>query len=141
MMDEYKLHLDLYKHYLTVVATFSAFYYGITGGILAYYFNYASAQNKELISLSVVFPAIMSFTFAVVFFKLWRLYEKVERDTKVIAAAFGFERREVRALTMVLGVCACFYAFNTLILTVLSVYILCPGCRAWLAGFRGAIAL
>lgn len=123
LLDDYKIHIELYKHYLTVVATFIAFYYGITGGILGYYFTNVtkvSSPGNELLRWSVLFPAFMTFFFAIVFYKLWRLFLAVEKEVEIVAVILGVTRREVRALTTILFVSFFMYVINFFALSVLA---------------------
>jgi hypothetical protein len=110
LLEEYKLHIDLYKHYFTLVATFNAFYYGITGGILTYFFQ--NAKNSDLLVYSLIFPIIMSFFFALVFGKSWLSFRAVEEEIDFIAEIFGFTRPEVSTLTRALGSSFLMFLFN-----------------------------
>lgn len=63
--EEYKINIDLYKHYYEMVIKFNIFYYAITGAILSFYF--ANTQY-DLIRYSLVLPFLMSFIFSFYFF-------------------------------------------------------------------------
>lgn len=110
LLEEYKLHVDLYKHYFTLVATFNAVYYGITGGILTYFLQ--NAKNSDLLVYSLLFPVVMSFFFALVFGKSWRSFRAVEEEIDFIAEIFGFTRPEVSTLTRALASSFFMFLFN-----------------------------
>ena len=65
LFEHYKIHVDLYKHYLELLIKFNLFYYAITGAILSFYF-----ANKTIIFIQFVllFPLIMSLIFSGFFF-------------------------------------------------------------------------
>lgn len=65
IFEHYKIHIDLYKHYLELLIKFNLFYYAITGAILSFYF-----ANKTIIFIKFVllFPLIMSLIFSGFFF-------------------------------------------------------------------------
>ena len=65
VFEHYKIHIDLYKHYLELLIKFNLFYYAITGAILSFYF-----ANKTIIFIQFVllFPFIMSLIFSGFFF-------------------------------------------------------------------------
>lgn len=61
LFEHYKIHIDLYKHYLELLIKFNLFYYAITGAILSFYF-----ANKTIIYIqfTLSFPLIMSIIFS-----------------------------------------------------------------------------
>ena len=65
LFEHYKIHLDLYKHYLELLIKFNLFYYAITGAILSFYF-----ANKTIMFIQyiLIFPLIMSLIFSIFFF-------------------------------------------------------------------------
>lgn len=52
--------IDLYKFYLDVIIKSAIFVFGITGGIVSYYF---ANKSKPLIQYSLIFPMIINFGF------------------------------------------------------------------------------
>jgi len=98
LWKEYELHIDLYKHYMRIVATFNVFFYGVTGAVISYSLNAGNPQVRW----ALVFPMVMSVFFAVVFFNSWRTFKDVEKEIECIAYAFGFQRPEVSTLTQIL---------------------------------------
>lgn len=119
LREEYKTHLDLYKHYLTIAASFNLFYYAVTGGVVSY------ALSGELWrSFALTFPMLMSFFFALVFWEAWRVFEKAEKDVKNIARSLGCERDEVNILTQILKYSFYMYCFNFCALLILFIGLL-----------------
>jgi hypothetical protein len=107
LRNEYKTHLDLYKHYLTVAASFNVFYYAVTGAVV----SYALAEGRWR-APALTFPMLMSFFFALVFWKAWKVFKKMEDDIKNIARALGGDRDEVNILTRILECSFYMYCFN-----------------------------
>jgi hypothetical protein len=99
LWKEYDLHIDLYKEYMKITATFNAFFYGVTGAVLSYCL---SAENDNEVRWALFFPPLMCVFFAYVFFNSWWSFRKVEDEIACIAYAFGFERPEVNTLTKIL---------------------------------------
>ncbi|MBA2749348.1 MAG: hypothetical protein H0U45_11560 [Tatlockia sp.] len=112
LLEEYKLHIDLYKHYLTVVATFNGFYYAVTGGFLTYYFNQINVM--PYLNWSLIFFIIMSLSFAIIYNESWRSFEKSVEQVERIALTLGFAGTEVRALSMALGASSLLFFIVTL---------------------------
>lgn len=52
----YELHMNLFKHYLSVCLNINLFYYGITGALISFYFQ---NKNNSMIILSLVLPFII----------------------------------------------------------------------------------
>lgn len=65
LFEHYKIHIDLYKHYLELLIKFNLFYYAITGAILSFYFV---NKTVSFIQFILIFPLIMSLIFSVFFF-------------------------------------------------------------------------
>ena len=61
---QYSLNVDLLKHYLKLVVEFNVFFYGITGGVVSYYFAHAT---EALMHYALVLPFVMSVLFAAFF--------------------------------------------------------------------------
>jgi hypothetical protein len=64
LWKQYALHVDLYKFYMDLTLKANVFFYGITGGILAYFFNNAA---QPMMRYALLLPIAMSFTLAGVF--------------------------------------------------------------------------
>lgn len=56
--------VDLYKHYLDLLVKFNAYYYATTGAILSFYFSRVDIAS---VRYSLLFPAIMSIAFGILF--------------------------------------------------------------------------
>ena len=65
LWKQYALYVDLYKFYLDAVIKMNAFYYGVTGGILAFYFKNSSVR---LIKYALLFPILASLALALLYF-------------------------------------------------------------------------
>lgn len=65
LWKQYSLHVDLYKFYLDLVLKANAFFYGITGAILTYYFTH---QGEPLVTLALFLPFGMSAALCGTFF-------------------------------------------------------------------------
>lgn len=116
--DEYAKRLDLYKHYLTVSASFAVLYYAVTGTVISY-----ALRGERWSVLGIAFTVVMSFFFALVFGKAWKLFEVAERHIKDLAAASGFECEEVNVLTHILKYSCVMYwidCFGLLFLLILT---------------------
>jgi hypothetical protein len=116
LREEYKNHLDLYKHYLTVAATFNAFYYAVTGAVVSY-----ALTGGQWRAAALIFPMLMTFFFVLVFWKAWKLFAQAEEDIKDIAGSLGCERAEVHILTRILQCSYYMYFFNCLALLILLI--------------------
>ena len=88
---EYKLHIDLYRFYLSIALKAIAFFYGITGVILSLIFNPARAERGQeqilrvLLPLPVVdvflaVPIAMSVVLGCVFLAGGELWGRLARD-------------------------------------------------------------
>jgi hypothetical protein len=62
---EYDHHIKLYQYYLDIALKANMFFYGITGGILAFIYDDEGKGLKFILAL--LLPALMSLSFAVVF--------------------------------------------------------------------------
>lgn len=116
LRHEYETQLDLYKHYLTVAASFTVLYYAVTGAVVAY-----ALRGERWLALALSFPILMSFFFALVFSKAWEVFEQMEKDIKDVAAALGRRRDEVEILTRILQYAFYMYLFNCCGLLILLI--------------------
>lgn len=64
LWKQYALHVDLYKFYLDISVKVNAFYYAVTGSILAYHFQNAS---NHFARLALLLPIAFSFAIGMVF--------------------------------------------------------------------------
>ncbi len=51
---QYALYVDLYKFYFEIAIKYNVFYYGITGGLLSYYFSHPTGPVKYALALPLV---------------------------------------------------------------------------------------
>lgn len=89
---EYELHISLYKHYLTIVATFVGLYYTVTGVFLGYYFKNIDNLDNAIIKLAIIFPIMMSIFFTYVFYNAFHTFKDGEVEIEYIARTFVFKR-------------------------------------------------
>ncbi len=66
LWKQYELHVGLYKEYLNLVLKFNVFYYAATGALISYYLS--NEQKSPWMKYSLLFPVLMSFGFAFLFF-------------------------------------------------------------------------
>ena len=83
---QYALLVDLYKFYLDVVIKMNAFYYGVTGAILAYFFKNGS---NPLVRYALVLPILFSIALALLFFYGAILMRVLRLDVFNIRDALG----------------------------------------------------
>jgi len=116
LRDEYTKRLDLYKHYMTVSASFAVLYYAVTGTVISY-----ALRGERWSVWGIAFTVVMSFFFSLVFSRAWRLFKAAELHIKDLAAASGFECEEVSVLTHILKYSCIMYWINCLGLLILLV--------------------
>ena len=116
LRDEYAKRLDLYKHYLTVAASFTVLYYAVTGSVISY-----ALRGGRWLGWGIGFTIIASLFFAIVFGRAWKLFERAELHIKELAAASGFECGQVKVLTHILKYSCLMYVINSLGLAALLV--------------------
>src|SRR5215207_5360713 len=116
LRDEYAKRLDLYKHYMTVSASFAVLYYAVTGTVISY-----ALRGQRWSIWGIAFTVVMSFLFALVFRRAWELFEVAERHIKDLAAASGFECQDVNVLTHILKYSCMMYWINCVGLLLLLV--------------------
>ena len=65
----YRVHVDLYKHYLKMALEFNAFYYAITGAIVSYFLAHRNdpASGDRATRYALLLPIAMSVLFGVLF--------------------------------------------------------------------------
>ncbi len=100
----YSQYVDLYKHYLKIVLELNAFYYGITGAIVSYYFAHTV---QPLMRWSLALPILMSVLLGSLM--LWGavLMVPMRRDIYAIREALKlYSAPEVGLLTALLAISA-----------------------------------
>lgn len=61
---QYSMAIDLFKHYLKLAVEFNVFFYGITGGVVSYYFAHST---EPLMRYALYLPFAMSVLFSMFF--------------------------------------------------------------------------
>lgn len=128
---EYELHIDLYKHYMTIVATFVGLYYTVTGVFLGYYFKNIDTLENDIIRWAIVFPILMSGFFSYVFFHAFKTFKDVEVEIENISDTFGYKRPEVRILTQILGASFGMFASTGVFITTAALHYHWPVLRSY----------
>jgi hypothetical protein len=64
LWKQYAQNVDLYKFYLDLTVKINVYYYGVTGAILAYYFQHSS---DRLSRFALLLPTIFSLTISGIF--------------------------------------------------------------------------
>ncbi len=101
MLEQYKIHIDLYKHYLKLSIEFNIFYYAITGAILSFYFVHYGDNN--IIKYSLIFPIIMGLMFGVFFFWSSSKVKYSRKEIISLCSTLGFETiPEINVLNIIL---------------------------------------
>lgn len=120
LFNHYKIHIELYKHYLELLIKFNFFYYAITGAILSFYF---SNHSTNFIQFILVFPLIMSFAFAIFFFYASSKAKNSRKE--VIEIAIELELKtfpELNVLVILLKLFAVLFVIMSFILLILLVF-------------------
>jgi hypothetical protein len=120
LFNHYKIHIELYKHYLELLIKFNLFYYAITGAILSFYF---SNHTVTFIQYLLIFPFIMSFAFSIFFFYA---SEKAKNSRKeVVDIAILLELKtfpELNVLVILLKLFASLFMLTSFLLLTLIVF-------------------
>ena len=102
LLAEYKVAMDLYKHYLEMTLKFNGFYYAVTGAVLSFYFSNAANVGVPRYIL-LVFPVIMSLGFGGFFLWVAGLVKHTRMQVMEIVERLGFSVfPEMRVLTVIL---------------------------------------
>ncbi len=88
LWKQYALNVDLYKFYLELVVKVNAFYYAITGAILAYYFQHSM---ERLSRFAVLLPILFSLALSAIFIYGSSLLGVVRTELFKIRDALGLE--------------------------------------------------
>lgn len=120
LFNHYKIHIELYKHYLELLIKFNLFYYAITGGILSFYFT---NHTISFVQYLLIFPLIMSFAFSFFFFYA---ADKAKNSRKeVVDIAIQLELKtfpELNVLVILLKLFAALYILISFLLLILIVF-------------------
>lgn len=89
LLEQYRIHVGMYKHHMELALKFNLLYYAITGAILSFYFVHRT--DSQQVKLVLLFPAILSFVFFLLFGYASTLVEAVHMDVRAICAALHFQ--------------------------------------------------
>ena len=116
---EYDHHIKLYQYYLDIALKANMFFYGITGGILA--FIYKDVDKGSKFTLALLLPILMSFSFAVVFLYGAYVGREVTYTIRVLKRQLGIKRApDVQILSLSL----LFFGFIFIVVLVVLVIVL-----------------
>lgn len=98
---EYDHHIKLYQYYLDIALKANMFFYGITGGILAFIYNDEGKGVKFILAL--LLPILMSLSLAVVFLYGAYVGREVTYTIRVLKRQLGIKRApDVQILSLTL---------------------------------------
>jgi hypothetical protein len=108
---QYAQNVDLYKFYLELVTKVTAFYYAVTGAILAYYFQHST---EPLSRFAVLLPVVVSFAIGGIFIygsfllrvvrtELFRIRDQLELETAPDIMVLAVFLRVFAALLLLTG--------------------------------------
>ncbi len=98
---EYDHHIKLYQYYLDIALKANMFFYGITGGILAFVYDKEGKGAKFILAL--LLPIIMSLSLAVVFLYGAYVGREVTYIIRVLKRQLGIKRApDVQILSLAL---------------------------------------
>lgn len=120
VFEHYKIHIDLYKHYLELLIKFNLFYYAITGAILSFYF---SNHNLNFIQYVLLFPVIMSLVFSIFFFYASNKAKNSREEVKNIAILLELTIfPELNVLVILLKLFASLFIIISFLLVTLIIF-------------------
>lgn len=120
IFEHYKIHIDLYKHYLELIIKFNLFYYAITGAILSFYF---SNHNINFIQYILLFPVIMSLVFSIFFFYASAKAKNSRKEVVDIANLLELKTfPELNVLVILLKLFASLFMLISILLLLLIVF-------------------
>jgi len=101
LWKQYKIHVDLYRHYLELTLKFNIFYYAVAGAIASFCLSRPSPAGP--IRYALLLPALLAIGLAgVCFWGSWlNLYARAEL-TRVVTSLGQTTWPEVQVLTVVL---------------------------------------
>ena len=116
---ELEKDIDLYKFYLDVIIKSAIFVFGITGGIISYYF---ANESKPLIQYSLIFPTIMNGGFFLICVFSIKFTETLKNDHyRVCEKAGVLIPYEMSPLSNILRLFSVMYGLSTVGLVILLV--------------------
>src|SRR5437667_9500969 len=95
LWKQYALNVDLYKFYLELVVKVNAFYYAITGAILAYYFQHSM---ERLSRFAVLLPILFSLALSAIFIYVSSLLGVIRSVLFKIRHALGLDTERERTV-------------------------------------------
>ncbi len=120
LFNHYKIHIELYKHYLELLIKFNLFYYAITGAILSFYF---SNHTVTFIQYLLIFPFIMSFAFSIFFFYASAKAKNSRKEVVDIAILLELKTfPELNVLVILLKLFASLFMLISFLLLTLIVF-------------------
>jgi len=120
LFEHYKIHIELYKHYLELLIKFNLFYYAITGAILSFYF---SNHTIYFIQYALLFPVIMSLVFS--FFFFYASTKAKNSRKEIVDIAIELELKtfpELNVLVILLKLFAVLFILISIMLIVLIIF-------------------
>lgn len=81
---QYSTAIELFKHYLKLAVEFNVFYYGITGGVVSYYFAH---EQETFMRNALLLPFVMSVLFGLFFVYGAHLMGRLRREVFTIRDA------------------------------------------------------
>jgi hypothetical protein len=104
LWEQYKISVDLYKHYLKLTIELNVFYYAITGAIISYY---AAHVAEAAVRYTLILPIAMSLLFACLFIYGAILNNTSRQELFSIRDALGLSvAPELAVLSWLLRICA-----------------------------------
>ena len=90
LWERYKFYVDLYKFYFGTTLKINAFFLGVSGAILTYYFAHSTNEN---IHFSLMFPILVGVSLIALFtFGLFTI-GALEQDIKTITSKMDLDVR------------------------------------------------
>ncbi len=120
LIEHYKIHIDLYKHYLELLIKFNFFYYAITGAILSFYFAH---KTIIFIQFTLLFPLIMSILFSVFFFYASSIAKNSSQVMIDVVRELGLKvSPELKILVILLRLFAVLFILISILLLLLFLF-------------------
>lgn len=117
LWEQYKISVDLYKHYLKLTIELNVFYYAITGAIISYY---ATHVAEAAVRYTLLLPIAMSVLFAALFIRGAFLNMISRQELFSIRNALGLQVvPELAVLSWLLWICAVLMLIVAVMLTAL----------------------
>jgi hypothetical protein len=120
LLEQYKICIELFKHYLDLAIKFNLFYYAITGGILSFYF---ANRSSSYIQYILCFPILVSIIFSGFFLYGAKLVRNLQEEIKNIAIELKFNvYPEAKVLYYLLNIFAILFLFVSCVLISLLIF-------------------